>query len=555
MIACSSPMMSLPTLEPATLDPATGHLTRWGAGPGGEPGAPAAPSGGEPGPLRNGNPRGDPNSAPRCGAKARTTGCPCRAPAMANGRCRLHGGHSTGPRTPEGKAATIAAHTKHGNYTAAKRAEQRSIRTLIVRLRLMAAARGLLAYLPAEMAARWMTGPAELAAPAHPSNAAFLDSPVPTTCNVRNGARGARRGAGSGRAGGVAGLATEAAARCMTGPAELAAPPHPSNAAVLVSPVPTACRACHRALDPVVRNGSGGGRRGPGAGRAGGAAGLAPHGRAAERVAALAEAAGQAPWRQAIALARAAKRAAKRAVREARAAKRAAKRAVRAARATARAGVVGAIVRVAGAKTRLPPGACVGGGETEGAVRRAAPSSGSLRSATPGSSARGHASLARGRGEYSGTNPVQRLPPGGGPGGAPGAVSRLTPAKALALRSTISAGTWEPGVVSLLVPLFGDKVPEPGWRIPQAMPAAGPVAAVVRGFLAAQQCGAEAARPEPATPEPATGRPCPAKACHRARPGGETEGAVGRLTLTRRAARGDPRVKRPGACLSRLREG
>ena len=38
------------------------------------------------GPLRSGNPRGNPNLAPRCGAKARTTGCPCRAPAMPNGR-------------------------------------------------------------------------------------------------------------------------------------------------------------------------------------------------------------------------------------------------------------------------------------------------------------------------------------------------------------------------------------------------------------------------------------------------------------------------------------
>jgi hypothetical protein len=33
--------------------------------------------------LRNGNPRGNPSLAPRCGAKARTTGCAGRAPAMA----------------------------------------------------------------------------------------------------------------------------------------------------------------------------------------------------------------------------------------------------------------------------------------------------------------------------------------------------------------------------------------------------------------------------------------------------------------------------------------
>ena len=62
------------------------------------------------GPLRNGNPRGNPNLAPRCGAKTRT-GCPCKGPAMKNGRCRMHGGASTGPRTPEGRARIAAART------------------------------------------------------------------------------------------------------------------------------------------------------------------------------------------------------------------------------------------------------------------------------------------------------------------------------------------------------------------------------------------------------------------------------------------------------------
>lgn len=32
-----------------------------------------------------------------CGAHARSTGQPCKAKALANGRCRLHGGLSTGP--------------------------------------------------------------------------------------------------------------------------------------------------------------------------------------------------------------------------------------------------------------------------------------------------------------------------------------------------------------------------------------------------------------------------------------------------------------------------
>jgi hypothetical protein len=83
------------------------------------------------GPLRNGNPRGNPNAAPRCGARTRRTGCPCRAPAMRNGRCRLHGGKSTGPRTEEGRARIRAARTRHGRYTAESRAFQRDITGLL----------------------------------------------------------------------------------------------------------------------------------------------------------------------------------------------------------------------------------------------------------------------------------------------------------------------------------------------------------------------------------------------------------------------------------------
>ncbi len=67
--------------------------------------------------LRNGNPQGDPNNAPRCGAKTRK-GTTCRAPAMANGRCRMHGGKSTGPRTSEGLERSKKANLKHGYYSA-----------------------------------------------------------------------------------------------------------------------------------------------------------------------------------------------------------------------------------------------------------------------------------------------------------------------------------------------------------------------------------------------------------------------------------------------------
>ena len=54
--------------------------------------------------------------APRCGARTRN-GTPCRAPAMKNGRCRLHGGKSTGPRTKEGIEKIREAHFIHGRYT------------------------------------------------------------------------------------------------------------------------------------------------------------------------------------------------------------------------------------------------------------------------------------------------------------------------------------------------------------------------------------------------------------------------------------------------------
>lgn len=80
--------------------------------------------------LRNGNPPGNPDSAPRCGAETRR-GPPCRAPAMANGRCRMHGGGSTGPRTPEGLARSRRARWKHGLYSAAEQAERQRARQLL----------------------------------------------------------------------------------------------------------------------------------------------------------------------------------------------------------------------------------------------------------------------------------------------------------------------------------------------------------------------------------------------------------------------------------------
>ena len=52
----------------------------------------------------------------RCGAKTRS-GAPCgKFPMEGKRRCRLHGGLSTGPKAPAGRAAISAANTKHGRY-------------------------------------------------------------------------------------------------------------------------------------------------------------------------------------------------------------------------------------------------------------------------------------------------------------------------------------------------------------------------------------------------------------------------------------------------------
>ena len=62
-----------------------------------------------------------------CGAKSKRTECPCKQPAMKNGRCRLHGGKSTGPRTPEGLEKSRKANWKHGFYSIKAREEKRIV--------------------------------------------------------------------------------------------------------------------------------------------------------------------------------------------------------------------------------------------------------------------------------------------------------------------------------------------------------------------------------------------------------------------------------------------
>ena len=52
---------------------------------------------------------------------------------MAHGRCRLHGGKSTGPRTPAGLARCRVANWKHGRYCKEALAERRQVRELLPR--------------------------------------------------------------------------------------------------------------------------------------------------------------------------------------------------------------------------------------------------------------------------------------------------------------------------------------------------------------------------------------------------------------------------------------
>ena len=62
---------------------------------------------------------------PRCGAKTRTGG-KCGHYAMPNGRCRYHGGKSTGAKTPR---------VKHGMYTKTAIEERKMINQLLLKVR------------------------------------------------------------------------------------------------------------------------------------------------------------------------------------------------------------------------------------------------------------------------------------------------------------------------------------------------------------------------------------------------------------------------------------
>ena len=57
------------------------------------------------------------------------------SPSMENGRCRMHGGKSAGPRTDEGRERISKANWKHGRYSAEAMWEKEVEKILQERLR------------------------------------------------------------------------------------------------------------------------------------------------------------------------------------------------------------------------------------------------------------------------------------------------------------------------------------------------------------------------------------------------------------------------------------
>ena len=63
-------------------------------------------------------------------------GAKCDAASdMPNGRCKVHGGKSTGPRTPEGLERSRRANWKHGYFSREAKAERSRVRAAILALR------------------------------------------------------------------------------------------------------------------------------------------------------------------------------------------------------------------------------------------------------------------------------------------------------------------------------------------------------------------------------------------------------------------------------------
>lgn len=76
----------------------------------------------------------DPMTIPRCGAKTRA-GHPCGQFAMKNGRCRFHGGKSTGPKTTAGRKRISEARTTTGRRSRELESLRRRLRQFLETVR------------------------------------------------------------------------------------------------------------------------------------------------------------------------------------------------------------------------------------------------------------------------------------------------------------------------------------------------------------------------------------------------------------------------------------
>ena len=73
----------------------------------------------------------------RCTAKSSRTKQQCGRPALKSSKsqkCQFHGGRSSGPKTPEGKARISASHTVHGEDSKSARTERSAASCRISRL-------------------------------------------------------------------------------------------------------------------------------------------------------------------------------------------------------------------------------------------------------------------------------------------------------------------------------------------------------------------------------------------------------------------------------------
>ena len=189
--------------------------------------------------------------APRCGARTRA-GCPCRAPALhGKRRCRMHGGRSTGPRTPEGLARLRTARTSNAT-DAYNRAHACYIMSVCRRGRATRAIFDCLDRLPEDLVARFDQMPPELEPPHRPTvgitvaedramrraDAAAL---APWRRAIARARQAARRGQPKPAAAGLAGQAAAMA---------LAAAPCGAHAKLHASPEPASGRPAASATRP-----------------------------------------------------------------------------------------------------------------------------------------------------------------------------------------------------------------------------------------------------------------------------------------------------------------